>query len=476
MGSIFSKKNIYFLIIGLILLFGFLIRLKLFLDNPSFWFDESALGYNALALNFKEFFGVLHLQQVAPPLFLVISKLMTKIFGASDLVLRLFPFIIGNLAMILFLLILNQNFKNKFTIITGLILFCLNIQAIKFSVEFKPYILDLFSTCLILYTFNKLNWELSFKKLLSIGILFAFLPWFSFVSAGMLLVAIIVKFDKNYIKKIFAFISPILFSIVMLIFYYLNVRNFYGNFMTDFFKNSFFNLKEFPIQFFIGFDYLFNFYFAVIPFLLFFSGVIYSIIKKKHIFLVKFSLIVLIGYILCSFLKIYPFYDRFLLFLLPLILLPMLFIADILFEKKNILITIFTCLIFSTFLIPLDFFAKKFIFEPFSKDSCAKELFYTMAEKQKDDDVIVVDTLSVCDFLYYNMYLNLQNVSYLNVNVKDGIIQYKTSRNVEIPKNSKFDRWLYASWPSSMYPYLKYDYKKGCSIKFGQILYIKGNK
>ena len=121
------KKYFYYFFVGLILLGGFFLRLKLLMDNSSFWFDESALGFNILNLGFKDLFGILHLQQIAPPFFLVTSKVFVNIFGASDLVLRLFPFIIGNLAMILFFLILKQNFNHKLKILFGLFLFCFNI-------------------------------------------------------------------------------------------------------------------------------------------------------------------------------------------------------------------------------------------------------------------------------------------------------------------------------------------------------------
>ena len=126
------KKYSYFFLIFLIIISGFLFRLKLLTDNPSFWFDESALGYNVLNLNYKDFFGILHLQQVAPPLFLIISKYIADIIGASDLHLRLVPFIFGNLCMILFFIILKQNFENRLTVLSGLILYCFNAPCQEF--------------------------------------------------------------------------------------------------------------------------------------------------------------------------------------------------------------------------------------------------------------------------------------------------------------------------------------------------------
>ena len=101
------RRNIYTVTTVCIILFGFLVRLKLFLDNPSFWFDESALGFNVTQLSYGKLFGILHLQQVAPPLFLVASKFITDIFGISDMALRFIPFAIGSLSMVIFLLTLS---------------------------------------------------------------------------------------------------------------------------------------------------------------------------------------------------------------------------------------------------------------------------------------------------------------------------------------------------------------------------------
>ena len=97
------KKYSYIVCVVLIILLGFGLRLYLYLSAPSFWFDESALGYNVLTLSYKKLFGILHLQQVAPPLFLVSTKFLTTIFYSSDKILRLIPFIIGNICIIIIL-------------------------------------------------------------------------------------------------------------------------------------------------------------------------------------------------------------------------------------------------------------------------------------------------------------------------------------------------------------------------------------
>lgn len=477
------KKYLYHFFLGLILLSGFLIRLKLLLDNPAFWFDESCLGFNLLDLNFKRFFGILHLQQVAPPLFMVVSKVFVSIFGASDLKLRLFPFIVGNLSMVMFLLLLKQNFKNKWTILTGLCLFCLNVQMIKFSIEFKPYILEVFSTCLILYLFPKIDWNWSNKKMLSLGICFAVIPWFAFVSAGMLFVAFALKFTKKFLKKYLILVVPFLISMILLAGYYLKIRNFYSDFMLDFFKQSFFTLKDFPLQFIICFNYLFALKLAIIPFLLFLGGIICAIAKRKYNFCVSFTCLIFIGYILCSFMQIYPFYDRFMLFLFPIILMCIMILLNVLFEVKNFFTTFLALLIVFLLINSSIFFIQKSLSAPFNKKSYSRQMFEALVQKQQKDDSIVVDTLSAPDFLYYNKYFNLKNRLYINLEEKDGIILYLVDKDKMPTIDSNYNSWIYSSWPSvdsqlTDYSCTEEDKKNGidCSFHIGKLLYLKGKK
>lgn len=474
MSEQIKKYSYYFLIIAIILA-GFVLRLNLLLDNPSFWFDESALGYNVLSLSFFRLFGILHLQQVAPPLFLAAAKIFVNTFGSGDLILRLFPFVVGNLSIILFFFILKEYFKDKPTIISGLLLFCFNIQLLKYSAEFKPYIVEMFSTCLILYIFKRINFEQTYKKLFAIGCALAVLPWFSFVSAVLIAIAYLITFSKKNLKKWFIAFLPFFVSEIFILIYYLKIKFFYSEFMSDFFVNDFFTLKEFPIQLTIGFSYLFSINHAFIPLLIFLCGIICCFVDKKQLFLRNFSLFSFITFISLSFLKIYPFYDRFIIFLLPVILMMNLIIIEKCCTMKNIfvkfLVTIYVLFMF----FPTFVYMQKINNENFTKRSCARELTQDMASKIKQDDIIIVDTLSTPDFLYYGRYYNFRNEVFMNIKEKNGIILYKMNRNEELPLNKGAFYWLYSPWSSRTYDYVKYDYQKNCKYG-GKILYINGGK
>ena len=91
---------------GLILIFGLgiLLRVVLFLVNPSLFADESALAINIYNKSFKELFGALDFLQASPVGFTIIVKSLITIFNPQsdylrDLVLRIFPFISGMLSL-----------------------------------------------------------------------------------------------------------------------------------------------------------------------------------------------------------------------------------------------------------------------------------------------------------------------------------------------------------------------------------------
>ena len=469
------KKYSYFFLIFLIIISGFLFRLKLLTDNPSFWFDESALGYNVLNLNYKDFFGILHLQQVAPPLFLIISKYIADIIGASDLHLRLVPFIFGNLCMILFFIILKQNFENRLTVLSGLILFCFNAQLIKYCVEFKPYVVETFATCIILYLLSKFDWNWSYKKLFLIGTFLSILPWFAFISTVMLTLFYMVIFSIKNIKKWILFFMPSLISFIAIAFYYLNINKFYAQFMDYFFKDMFFYYHDFPIFLLMNIGFLFNVKFAILPVLLLVCSVMYYLLSKKYNYVLNFSILIILCSILLSFLHKYPFYHRFILYLYPVLIFIILFLINRIFSLKKYYLTIIALM----FLILISFssfgYMKSFVTKKFDKHDCARELFIDLSSKIKHDDIIIVDTLSTPDFLYYNSYFRLNNKLKFNMRIDNGIIMYKYDKNVKLPIEKNKNYWFYSPWISGKYGYLKYEYINSCKFG-GKLMYLEGNK
>ena len=89
-----------------ILFLAMAVRLFLFFGvEKSLWLDEAALALNILDKNFLELFKPLQYAQSAPPLFLVLTKALVSIFGASERALRFIPFLCSILSLFAFWLL-----------------------------------------------------------------------------------------------------------------------------------------------------------------------------------------------------------------------------------------------------------------------------------------------------------------------------------------------------------------------------------
>ena len=470
-----AKKFLFYFTAFVIVFIGFLARLKLFIDNPSFWFDESALGFNILELNLRELFGILHLQQIAPPFFLASVKIIVNIFGASDMNLRLCPFFAGNISMLIFWLALKNIYKNKLTILTGLMLFCLNVQLIKYSVEFKPYIAEVFTTCLILYIFSKINFDFSYKKLFLLGVIIATLPWFAFISAVTASIAYLILFSlKNY-KKWLTFFAPFGISLLIFVLYYIKVKSFYYEFMDDFWGEYFYTYKTFLSMSLKAFRFLFSAKLPFIQILFVLAGVVYYLRSKNKAFELNFSIFAIIFGIILSFLHKYPFYSRFLLYSYPLFLIIMLTIFEKIFEYKNKILTTISLIALLIFMLPATGYITSMTHQKLTKQDCARELIEDMSNRIKPNDIILVDTLSTPDFLYYNKYFKISNPVNFNAIQKNNRLVYKYDKNIPLPINKGNKYWFFSPWGSGRYTSLKYEYQNKCEFG-GRILYLNGDK
>ena len=95
-----TKKDLSFnLVLFLVICVGIFYRISIYLHNQSFWGDEILLGMNMIDKTFSELFVPLLSLQVAPPVFLVISKFLFEIarntgnVDYTDLALRFIPMI-----------------------------------------------------------------------------------------------------------------------------------------------------------------------------------------------------------------------------------------------------------------------------------------------------------------------------------------------------------------------------------------------
>ncbi len=442
----YLRKNIYWFLLGLVAFLGFALRLKGLVSNPSMWHDECALAWNVINNSYGELFGKLRFLQVAPPMFLLISKLLVSIFHvknnifACDFVLRLVPFFFGTFSIGAFYFVCKSLFKSKWTTLIAVLLFCLNPVLINYSFEFKPYILDVFCAMSALWIFLNTDFQTNTtKKVLIFGSILAILPWFSFMSTMVIFAGFMaLSFKRENPKNFFLMFFPIFLSAFLYLKLY--VLNAYGQSSTgmigfwqnEFVKRDLSNITQ------LNMDNL-HYFFSNLPMfsctllsLLMFIGII-LMFKDRNWRFILISVLTQASLIIASILHVYPYSRRLIIFLIPFILIFSVKIFDV---KNKVLAGILLALI----VIPHLLFAVNFTKMPnLNKGDFARELMIKMANEIEHHETIVINESSNAEFCYYDMFFNLKNNKvFLKPQNKSEL-----AINKELNKLTKGKYWFY---------------------------------
>lgn len=148
-----ASRLVTFAAWGLIAL-GLLLRLRQYLANRSLWLDEAMLALNIIQKDVWGLFGKLDYEQGAPLGFLLLEKLAATLLGDGERALRLLPLLAGCASLILFYL-LARKILNTPGLLTALALFALSPTLIYYSSEVKQYSADVFITLLLLFIFTR---------------------------------------------------------------------------------------------------------------------------------------------------------------------------------------------------------------------------------------------------------------------------------------------------------------------------------
>ena len=172
--------------VGVILLLGFVLRLRQYLTGRSLWLDEAMLALNIVNRNFGGLFQPLEYDQGAPIGFLLVEKVFNILFGKHEFVLRFFPFVIGLVAFGLFYMLLRRT-TSGLGMLIGLALFAVSPRLIYYSSEVKQYILDVAGTIILLYLAQPLfSGHPERKHYIYLGLAGILALWFSHPALFML--------------------------------------------------------------------------------------------------------------------------------------------------------------------------------------------------------------------------------------------------------------------------------------------------
>lgn len=314
--------------VALLILVGIVLRLRQYLTGRSLWVDEAMLALNIVNRSFGEMLQPLEYDQGAPIGFLLVEKFFSSILGKNELVLRLFPFLVGLSSLWLFYLLLKR-ITNGAALLTALALFVFNPRLVYYSSEVKQYILDVAVTIALLLiaapVFTRCPRRKDFIWLTLAGLIAL---WFShpalFVLGGIGLALLIIYLQQRDFSSVRSVIGMgILWVLNISVLYLLILQDLRQNaYMREYWQGAFLpmrpwndpswfirNLNEnIGIQF--GIPYAVLFVFA----LMLMGWIVLFLHNREYAITLACILLVTLT---ASALQLYPVFERMILFLVP---------------------------------------------------------------------------------------------------------------------------------------------------------------
>ncbi len=319
---------IFFLLVG-----GIAIRFYMQFIEWSFNGDELDLGLGIISSDFRQLISPLPKRQSAPPLFLIVQKLIAPV-AKPYVSLKILSFITSGVSILLFNRVLKSRFPFYLHIVL-LALFCLNPFIITNSLTLKQYSLDLFLGLVAV------NYFIGDKNAFSTFGFFSIFCLFSNVGPFFCVSFAIYKILKEFTKKgFFSFkvikeaipflLAPIPYLLFFIWFMQQPGAENIKTYMTGYWSEAFMptDLSILPwiaLQAKVIMIFFFSTYWVtgLVLLLVFLAGLYTTFEKRQQTFKRELLSIILIYitagfiHILFSGLKMYPFSDRLLLYLAP---------------------------------------------------------------------------------------------------------------------------------------------------------------
>jgi hypothetical protein len=148
---------------------GLVLRIVQYVSRGSLWLDEAMLAISIVSRPARALiFSPLEFNQTAPPLFLQLAKLSTRIFGPSDMALRLPAFLCSIAGLVLFALVARRMLDGIAAVVT-VTFFSIAAYLVQYSAELKPYSSDAFAAVLLIYVGMRLHASAFSRKWLAIS-------------------------------------------------------------------------------------------------------------------------------------------------------------------------------------------------------------------------------------------------------------------------------------------------------------------
>lgn len=415
-----------FLIVSIII-FGIYLRSVALFQANSIFLDEGLLIINFHEKHYWQMFLPLEHLQAAPPVFLILAKFIYQIFGINEVMLRFLPYIAGNFALIMFYFLAKKIFKTYLAASTALFMFAVNPQVIWMGAYLKPYISDVM--CLIialLIAFNIDLEKITKKQVYILGLSAALGIWCSytmlFVVAGLSFVYMCKVYLSNdqKLKQLFKiYIIPLVISFLV----YFSV-NLFWVYINPQFHNFWSSNYSFAIKSIADYKALMAFLFQysdlkiLTPLFILGAFIWFKECRFKFFLLIS----PLAACFAASYFNIYPFAQRLVLFIIPIMIVlaakPLDLVA---FKRKTYSLIMILSFIFLLF--PL---CKSFCLEVVKNNisfefSNTREGYLALKNELKEDEIIYVYFYNFPSFKSYNYKFKIpeSNIIYGKWHSKD---------------------------------------------------------
>jgi hypothetical protein len=397
----------------LIIFIGIMLRVNVYVQNRSLFLDEANLARNIVEKNHVDLFKALDYEQYAPPLFSVVAKASTQVFGVNEFALRLPSLLAGIISLILLLKITNLLIAEDSSRWYVLLLFSFSILAIRYSTELKQYASDAAITLFFVFWALKCkNKKFNVSSTFNWSVLGAIAIWLSmpviFVLAS---IGVAFLYQARKQKKV------ILFNLLPMglawlasfgIYFYMllyedasteGLLSYHSEFFFNLFPRDMTGIKQ-DLNLVQGLfrsatdQTALSIIWAILTFLL---GSIFLIRKKRFVAIVLIVPILLC--LLASHLQLYSLIERLTLFMIPLIMVVMGIGISNLWGKSN---NLFKVLLVSVMLISLvNKKGYQYFWSKLEKEDSKSVLLY-LSKHRSENELIYVQADGVPGFVFYN--------------------------------------------------------------------------
>jgi len=429
-SKVFSLRNIVFIFIGAC---GLMMRLRIYLFNRSLWSDEALLALNIVDKNLQALITEpLDYGQAAPFGFVASARVLCVCFGHYDYILRILPFIASLGTLIFGGLIARKSFRSSLAQCLFLALISFSPVLLYYSTEFKHYSLDVFITmvCIYCYMSPKLKWW-GCALVGGLGL------WFShpvvFVMAGIgigLLVDLIRKRDWR------KFVPLALLGMFWLISFGINYAIAAHNYAESDYLNDYWRIgyAPFPITSLVhlgwylegfaelsflsflqhspkgpGFNPTWFFLHNLILMMVSLAGFIVMLIRRP-----KYSFVILFPFIanlIASAFGVYPFRNRLILYLLPLLFWAIAYMIEISMNQSKKIWHAASWTIASFLIITVLFISLRETISP-PNPSNVKTALKHVSSNMANGDALVINGWGLAPYRYYKHLYSAGDLPY----------------------------------------------------------------